>query len=204
MKKVLLLLALFPSALLLGQDGPEISPNVGWHFGGSIRFVEGKLDVKDNMNYGIDVAFPAAPDLKVVLSYTYFSTSASYRPYSGFSIPESTFNLDEHIILLGAHRELDIDNDKIVPYGLPQLGVGWIIADRVGAENPVRFTIGLGAGVKFYLSDRIGLRFQGRFLMPLYFQGVGFYFGGGGSGLTLNSSVPLLQGDLSGALILRL
>ena len=203
MKKTLLLLSLCSGFALIAQDGPEFAPSMGWHFGGSISFVEGKLDVKDNVNYGIDIAYPVAPDLRVVLSYTYFSTSASFRPYSGFAVPGSDFNLDEHIIFLGAHRELDINNDRIVPYGLPQVGVGWVVSDIPGADDPVRLTIGLGAAIKFYLSDRLGLRFQGRFIMPLYFQGVGVYFGGGGSGLSLNSAVPLLQGDLSGALIIR-
>jgi len=44
--------------------------------------------------------------------------------------------------------------------------------------------------MKIYINDRIGVRLQGRMLMPMYFAGIGFYAGigtgGTSSGLSLN------------------
>jgi hypothetical protein len=60
-----------------------------------------------------------------------------------------------------------------------------------------------GLGIKYFFSDKVGIRLQGAFMMPMYFSGVGFYFGSGGSGLTTYSAVPMLQGNFNGGLIFR-
>jgi len=55
-----------------------------------------------------------------------------------------------------------------------------------------------------WFSDRIGIRLQGRLLMPLYFAGAGVYFGSGGSGLSVGAGSTILQGDLTAGLIIGL
>jgi hypothetical protein len=41
-------------------------------------------------------------------------------------------------------------------------------------------------------------------MLPMFFGGVGFYFGTGGSGLSLNSYSAIVQGDFNGGLIFKL
>jgi hypothetical protein len=186
------------------QDGLEISPSWGWQMAGRVNMVQGVMDFSDNENFGIDIAIPTITNLKVVLGYTFFNTDASFRPFTGFPIDGGTVNINQHMIQLGGQRELDIPNDNIVPYGLGSLGLGWTQSNSQGWEDVTRFVIALGGGVKFFVSDRIGLRFQGRLILPMHFAGVGYTFGTGGSGLTVVSVVPMVQGDLAGALIFRL
>jgi hypothetical protein len=45
---------------------------------------------------------------------------------------------------------------------------------------------------------------RGRFMMPMFFGGIGFYAGTGGSGLSLNSYAGIVQGDFNGGLIFKL
>ena len=54
------------------------------------------------------------------------------------------------------------------------------------------------------VSDRIGIMARGRLMMPMTFAGAGFYFGSGGSGLSLNSWVAPFQGDFNAGLVFKL
>jgi hypothetical protein len=74
----------------------------------------------------------------------------------------------------------------------------------VGADDIWRFAFTVGGGAKIYLSDRFGLRLQGRIMAPLYFSGGGVYFGTGGSGFGVSGGIPILQGDFTAGLIIRL
>ena len=53
-------------------------------------------------------------------------------------------------------------------------------------------------------SEKVGIRLQGRLLMPMYFAGVGLPAGTGGGGVSVNSAIPILQGDLTAGLVLQL
>jgi hypothetical protein len=74
-----------------------------------------------------------------------------------------------------------------------------------GMDDVWRFAIGIGAGMKVMFTERIGIRLQGRLLMPMYFAGVGFYAGigtgGASSGLSLNTGSVIFQGDFQGGLV---
>ncbi|MCK7528585.1 MAG: hypothetical protein MZV64_69045 [Ignavibacteriales bacterium] len=63
-----------------------------------------------------------------------------------------------------------------------------------------RFSIALGGGVKVYLSDKVGLRFQGRLLIPMQFEGGSVYVGTGGAGVAVGAYTAFVQGDFSGGL----
>jgi hypothetical protein len=67
-----------------------------------------------------------------------------------------------------------------------------------------RFAFALALGVKVYGSERFGLRFQGRLLMPFNFYGTSFWFGTGGSGVGVSGGSAIIQGDVSGGLFVLL
>jgi hypothetical protein len=205
MKPFAFLLAAFLLAFQgKAQDGLEISPSWGWQMAGRVNLVQGVLDFSDDQNFGVDIAIPTLTNLRVVLGYTYFSSDVSFRAYTGYPYDAFDARVDQHLIQLGGQRELELPNDNIVPYGLGSLGVGWTATNDQNWEDVTRFVVALGGGIKFFVSDRIGLRFQGRLILPINFAGLGYTFGTGGSGLTVVGAVPLVQGDLAGALIFRL
>ena len=65
----------------------------------------------------------------------------------------------------------------------------------------------LGIGVKYFFTDVVGVKFQARLLMPMYFGGVGFGCGIGtggsscGGGATFGTEI--IQGDFTGGLVFR-
>jgi len=62
----------------------------------------------------------------------------------------------------------------------------------------------LGGGVKIWLSDRIGIRAQGRLLLPMMWAGAGLSVGTGGTGFSLGAGTAMVQGDFTGGLIIAL
>ena len=67
-------------------------------------------------------------------------------------------------------------------------------------DSHTTFTLGITGGLKYFFSDRIGLRIQTQLLMPINYGG--FYAGGGGSGVAVSGSI--LQLNFSGGLIIGL
>ena len=110
-------------------------------------------------------------------------------------------------IQLGMVREID-RGGKAIPYGLFSMGVGWMNPDDQNIESVTRFAIALGAGVKVWMTDRVGIKLQARLLAPMYFTGGGVYYGigsgGSGGGLSVGATTTVIQADFTGGFIFAL
>ena len=71
-------------------------------------------------------------------------------------------------------------------------------------NDRVLFSITAGLGAKIMFTERVGIMLRGRLMLPMFFGGVGFYAGSGGSGLSLNSYAALVQGDFNAGLVFKL
>ncbi len=185
---------------LSAQGKFELTPMIGYQFGGKLRMYEGDLKVKDQMNYGLAASTELAPDTRLEFMWTSMQTSADFRPYYGYEFLRGSFNLNINYYQIGGVREFP-KGGAVVPFGEFTLGAVQFTPSDVNIAETWRFSVALGGGAKFWLSDRIGIRLQGRLLMPLYFQGVSLYAGTGGSGMGVGAGVPILQGDFLAGLI---
>lgn len=201
--KLLILTALLPT--LLFSQGVEIVPFAGYMFGGSIKYTQGKLDVKDGMNYGVSVLVPVQTLVDIELNYTRMDSRATFRSYSGYPLyPDQDINnLATNYIQIGGISKFYSASTKATPFGSFSLGATWFSSPDLSGDV-WRFSATVGLGVKVMFSDRIGIMLRGRLMMPMNFAGVGFYAGSGGSGLSMNSYVNPLQGDFNGGLIIKL
>jgi hypothetical protein len=185
---------------LSAQGKFEITPIVGYQFGGKLRMYEGDLKVKDQMNYGLAASTALAQDTKLEFMWTHMETSAEFKPYYGYEYLRGQFNLNINYYQLGALKEFP-KGGAVVPFGEFTLGAVQFSPTESYVDETWRFSITLGGGAKFWLSDHIGIRLQGRLLMPLYFQGVSIYAGTGGTGMGIGAGVPIIQGDFLAGLI---
>ncbi len=201
--KLLTLIALFPT--LLFSQGIEIVPFAGYMFGGSTKYTQGRLDVKDGMNYGVSVLVPVQSLVDVEINYTRMDSRATFRSYSGYPLyPDQDIdNLATNYFQIGGISKFYNGSSNVMPFGSFSLGATWFSSPDL-TDDAWRFSATLGLGVKLMFSDRIGIMLRGRLLMPMSFAGVGFYAGSGGSGLTMNSYVTPLQGDFNAGLIIKL
>jgi hypothetical protein len=179
---------------LSAQGKFEITPLVGYQFGGKLRMYEGDLKIKDQMNYGLAASTALSQDARVEFMWTHMETSADFRPYYGYDFLRGSFDLNINYYQIGGVREFP-QGGAVVPFGEFTLGAVQFTPSDVNISETWRFSVSLGGGAKFWISDHIGIRLQGRLLMPLYFQGVSIYAGTGGSGMGMGAGVPILQGD---------
>jgi hypothetical protein len=183
----------------------EITPMVGYQFGGKVNFMQGDFKMYDNINYGINLDLLLGRAATLEFSYTRMDSHAEWMPFYGYGgdYPAGSFNFASNYFQFGVLKEGYFN--RVRPYGLFTLGVAWLDLKDANVSDAVNFSVALGAGCKVFLSKVIGLRFQGRLLLPMYFGGVGFFFNSsGGSGLTVSSTSPYVQGDFSAGLIFAL
>ena len=207
-----LLFAIFAVLLMVSTTNAqkiEITPMVGYMFGGSVNFIEGKLKIKDNLSYGGMMSVKIDRDVAVEFSYARMDTRAEWRPGYIYApdYPNLNFNVNVNYMTIGAVRDVEV-NEHVVGFGTLALGAAYFNPTDSRIKDVWRFAGSLAAGVKLYITDRIGIRLQGRLLLPMYFAGGGAYCGvgtGGSScGLGVSTTSVILQGDLSGGLIIRL
>jgi hypothetical protein len=207
MKKVLLVLTIVILLPLFGNSQVEIAPFGGYMFGGSINFYEGKLNLRDNAEFGISLIVPDvkfATDLEI--SYSRMDGSADFIAYSA-DYHDRSFDLSTNYFQIGVLKNFTAD-ERIQPFGSFSLGATLFSPKESELSDTWRFSVTMGLGAKIFFSDRIGLILRGRLMMPMYFGGVngwcGFGTGGSNCGLSLNGYSSLFQGDFTGGLVFKL
>jgi hypothetical protein len=208
--KLLFLSIIFP-AMIFSQGGVELVPFAGYMFGGSIKFIEGKLNIEDGMDYGLSILVPVQTLIDVELNWTRMDSKATFTPYAGYPLLEyNEAKLATNYFQIGVLSKFYSRETMASPFVSLSLGATWF--DPSPTENTTsngsfqdvwRFSVAFGLGVKIMFSERIGIILRGRLLMPMTFGGTSFYFGTGGSGLAVNTWVTPLQGDFNGGLIIR-
>lgn len=206
MKKILILLFALFSIGAFAQL--EISPTVGYFFGGKTNFYEGSLKIKDNINYGVHLGYDAGGYSGGEFSYAVSISEAQWRPNLSYidRLPAKDFDIQTHIFLLGGFKGIELSGPQLIGFGTFKAGAIYYNASNV--DDVWRFLVSLGGGLKYFINDRVGLKFQANMYLPMYFNGGGFYcgIGSGGSncGASVNSTVVIFQGDLTAGLIFKL
>jgi hypothetical protein len=173
----------------------EITPMIGYQFGGKVQGDVRDLNIDGNVNYAIYLGYQAIPKLFVELSYTYMKTSMKWE-YD--LLPDEPLgDLGIHYFQIGSSRVFM--DGRVQPFALGSLGATWFNPEDSAIDDEWRFSIALGGGAKVWITQKIGARLQGRLLMPISFEGV--WFGTGGAGL---AGSVLFQGDFSAGVVIGL
>jgi len=199
---------------LLGIAAPgfgqsiELTPYGGWMFGGKFRAYEGEVKIGDNPNYG---GILGIRNGNTILELQYFRmySEASLRVYGSF-VGSELFEITSEYYHIGATQLAPL-SDVVEGFGSLSLGLtrydpktqvpvlGFIPGDEWF------FSAMFGAGLRVNVSERVGLRFQGRLMAPMRFSGLGLFCGtGSGCSVGAGSYAAIIQGDFSGGLILKL
>ena len=192
---------------LAAQDHKvEVTPFGGYLLGGNIKFYEGEFKIEDAACYGGMLAVQIRNGNFIELSYTGMTTMGDWRPYSSYSNDHPAGNVDMAVnhFQIGSLNEFPLNNDAIRPYGTVSLGTTWFNIKDDDADDEWLFSVAAGLGMKYFFNDKIGIRIQARILLPVVYNGGGFYIGTGGSGMYVSSTAPIVQGDFTGGLIIAL
>ncbi len=207
MKKLVILILVISSTQAYSQiiQYLDIIPTVGYHFGGRARFYEGDFKIDNALSYGLTLSAPIEWGIKGELSWSRSDSKGRFIPYrSGYEPDE--LEMATNYFMIGAQKEFS--EGKLKPFGGFTLGLGWFDSKDSRFYDEFRFSISFGAGIEYMFNDRIGIRAQGRFLIPISFGGAGMYCGIGTGGSSCGVSTggwgTILQGDITGGLVVRL
>jgi hypothetical protein len=207
MKKIILLALIAFSAETHSQiiEYLDIIPTFGYHLGGRARFYEGDFKIEDAVTYGITLSAPVEWSVKGEFSWSRSDSKGRFIPYrSGYEPDE--LEMASNYFLLGAMKEFAEGSFK--PFGGFHLGLAWFDSKDARYYDEFRFSVSLAGGLEYMFTDRIGIRAQGRFLIPISFSGAGMYcgIGTGGTSCSIGTSGwgTILQGDITGGLVIRL
>ncbi|MCT4644220.1 MAG: hypothetical protein N4A74_04470 [Carboxylicivirga sp.] len=194
-----------PAKKQTSKTGPriELTPIYGYSLNGSVNMYRAKFKMENAANFGGIVSLEIMPGTLGEFSYTRSKTTANYHDF--VSGDKTNYDMAIDYFQLGMVKELK--KGQVVPFGLASLGITWFNMTTHGVSDHVSFSAALGGGLKFFFSDRIGIRMQGRLLLPMYFSGGGLFLGigpgGPSSGASISTGVLAVQGDFSGGLIFR-
>lgn len=188
----------------------EITPFYGYQFNGKVIGYSGDLNVRDASSYGVMLDIAVKNGMQVELFYSRSDTRADFVEFRGptFKLTDVSVNYFQLGFLRTAKK---IDNISL--YGIGSLGATLFSpSGKDYNETPTDyyfqdwwlFSITLGGGAKVWLSKSVGLRFEGRLLMPITWAGGGFMIGTGGSGLYLGGGSSIFQASLTAGIIVAL
>lgn len=200
---LLLVLTIIPTSIIAQRV--EITPYYGFMLAGKINFNDGSLNIKDNPNYGVILNFELdrRNGLYLELSYDRLDTRATYKPYGEYQVETDIFDLFIEYYQLGALYNKPLSKQASA-FGFFTGGVARFSPITTQYGDDYRFAITGGGGVKYFFTQSIGVRLQGRIKLPIYFSGGGVYLGSGGTGFYMGSGTALFQMDLTAGLIYRI
>ena len=191
----------------------EVTPFIGYQMGASTNTYYGKLRYRDGESYQIAMNFDIVNVAEIELSYNVsqsFLNIDNYNYYTG-NAPGYGDKIDAnyHFYQIGVLKGMRMGNIK--PYGLMTLGAAQMtfsdksqITDSYSTSDIWRFAFNLGLGAKLYLSDRFGIRLQGKLNLPISGVGFGVGCGGGGCGSGVSTTSYFVQGEVQAGLIVVL
>jgi len=187
----------------------EIGAFAGWMVSTDASTFNGNVVIDGSASYGGTVDYFIRPGYAVELLYAYMPTHARFNSFVAGVPSSDKAGLSEHWIQIGGHVSRPFG--RIEPFGA--LTAGMVIlhpsslrfqdGTTYTADDAVRFAFTAGLGFKVWLTESIGLRFEARALVPIYFSGGGFWVGTGGASVGLSGGIPFAQFDFTGGLSFR-
>lgn len=199
-----LVITLSLSVREISAQALELHGFYGWQLHGNAKLYEGDFRINDAANYGGKLSFGLSSTTHVELSYMRSDTEGVFYPFIG--TPSDRVQFSSNYIQLGGLQELNLD--RIRPFGTIAMGLTVWDPKSSQLNTKTQFSATVGAGLKIWLTDFLGIRIQGSMLMPMVFNGFGFGCGIGTGGTSCGTNVYTritpFQGEFSGGLILRI
>lgn len=201
---LLLLLILMTLTSVSHATRFEITPLVSYAWTSKMAAHDGvesgDLDIGNSASWGIAVDIDLHPEAQVELLFNRQDSYLEFLTYPG-GIQKWKGDLAvEYYQIGGLYRR---PMPQAEPFFLMTLGATRFAPKNNQYSDEWKFSVIFGLGAKVWVTERIGLRFQGRVLMPMLWSSAGFWCGTGGCGLGYGGGSAMLQGDLGVGLTFR-
>ena len=152
----------------------------GYQINSDITVARGDLSFDDAVSYGAGVDVEVQRGMQAEISWSMSASNVVLQEYLGPRVELG----DVYIHHFQAGALIEPERKKVSPFGLIGLGATLFHPTEIDYKDEVRFSISLGLGFKVYVSDKVGLRFQGRMIIPMQITGGSVWFGSGGAGVS--------------------
>jgi len=173
------------------ERGLEITPFAGYAIGGGFEdnTTGASLDVPSTGSAGLVLGLRDTDETQYELFYGFQRTELRSGGVSGRA---PLFDMDIHYLHLGGTYLFP--REKVRPFLSGGLGLTLLAPDASGVSSKAYFSLSLGGGAKIPVSNRLGLRFEGRgFLTILPDETEIFCVSSGGAACTVK-----VKGDVFG------
>ncbi len=177
----------------------ELTPIAGYTFPERFDVNQGEARVSGGFTYGGILTFDINDNYGVELIYTRQDADAEVN---SFYLVERNVPVSVNYIQAGGARYFPVNAMTRFFAGL-NLGAAGLVP-KEEYEQGWLFAVGLKGGVKYYFTDRVGLRVQANMQMPVQWAGAGFFIGTGGSGVTVDTFSTIFQFSFTGGLVFKL
>ena len=171
----------------LGQI--EIHAFGGGNFGDRFNVNGGQARVRGSALFGASIWYETISGLGVEVEYMRQSTTGEVT--SSFLI-DSDIPMNFNYVLGGGHWVYTPNESVRTNLGI-KFGATGFYPDTDRYNNVWKFTAAFNAGMRYYITERIGLRAQLHLLMPIQFGAGTFWAGNGGSGVGVSTFTTILQ-----------
>jgi len=186
----------------LKAQGVEITPITGYTFPASYRITSGTARLGDGQNWGGNIGFSLNEHMEIELSYNYMATRATASsPLISNRVDVRT---NVHYAMIGANR-LFPTSDAMTFFAGFKMGTGTLAFPDREYNNVTKFSWGIQGGMKYFATDRIGIRMQANLMMPVLAAGGSLWWSpGGGTAVGVSTWSPIVQFGFTGGIIFRL
>lgn len=193
------LILLFYHSILVSAQRFEIIPFGGYQTSARIEAYQGSLRITDALNYGAALDLKFSEGYKIEFSYSRIASDLSYVLNNN---SQHLCNLAVQYLSIGGLLEIN-PRERIVPFVKVAIGrtIYRPIADTIATEHVMHFDI--SSGVKFFVSEHIGFRFQASLLLPVFIDGTYFEEAVPPPGQGIKTEISGIQGDFTAGVIFK-
>lgn len=199
---LLLVVCALCSPALAAQAAYTVTSFSGWVFGGTVETRDGRLCIRDAVDYGVNLDLPyrGSRDTRMRFSFTTYDTSVEEKTgVSGASRVLFDMRVDHY--QLGGTKV--INTGKIQTYGMGTFGVTRFSPRDSAYSSETRFSMHFGLGMEAMLGKHLGLSLQGRLMLPFNDYSGSLFCGSGGCTLAVSGGSSLMQADITAGLVMR-
>jgi hypothetical protein len=209
MIKVLAAGALLGAATLTwAQGGFELTPTIGYRFGGNIDLVNPTLNpnfrslqIESNPAYGVALNHGVHDNLQVEVQWSRQDTHVTGRSRGG-NTSTALFGayVDQYHVNFLFHPA--DEGSRTQPFAIVGLGATSFSA-RAPVSDRTQFSFELGAGIKRFFTPHFGLRLEAKWTPTYIRSNEELFCNGFGVCYSVSDPVYAQQGEVSSGIIIR-
>ena len=186
----------------------EITPMVGYRFGGSLEAAPGSgagnqssvdLVLDDAAAFGVQLGYRVGEgeiELVYARQNTRLQTADLFTGAPVFDLALETWQI-------GGTYLFGDDDARARPFVAVGLGITRLLPEPSGLSDETRFSASFGAGVKLWLGRHVGIRLEGRGFFTVLDSDSRTFCGGAGGCVIRTTGSELSQAEARAGLILR-